>query len=1630
MLLKWPKAGPENAVDPDSARAPLTQESLDRIRRGTATLLVALTALWLVMVGLWFIQSAGLSAVTLMLPHELALVVLAAFVPPAFLWLAGFWYWRSVDSSHSRSALHAVLKDMAFPDPEAEARLNAMTLSLRRLSQALESETTNALTRVERLDERIGKGTEALSAAARHAAEQSDHLGQTISDRAEAQRNLLNDVRALDSEIRALGERQGQALGQAVAEAGRRTAEIEAALRTQLVAADDTVEQVAKRAGQINTMLEQPMARLREEADSTVRRVAGVSQDLRGRMEALSQVIARTMDQAEGLREGVDGQIARLRDGLGGVQSTLATVIADSRQQLGELDEVAGRSAQRAGESAEAITSRNAALARLLDDIGIVTAEAEQALQSTADRTWAATQRFAGEVEALDARGGEVSERTEDLAGRIGRLTGSLAEIEQRLAATGERMVESRDDLAASVTEMQGTAAQMIDRIEERLKAAASMAVASAERSEERVIAVAERLRASIGELSDYIGTVESKAIAVAGRGDAQVEALGARAVELSDIMSSIDAAVAQGDMTLGGVVGRTESALVAVRAGLTDLGEAVDDMDRRTARSADLLAEREGQISDLGTRVMDGMERMERAFALRADALERLGVRVDTAVEKAETDVTARTEAAAALLEKMAGDASLTIGRAGAAVREMLDDMSERTGRISNGVADANTATAETTARVDERMAELSLLLRDIERTVAETGERVGEVEERARRAVDGVGTGVGALGAATVQLESRAGDTALHLDSISDLMADRSETLSALVTRLSAAAVDADADVRARLEGLAETLESAMATTRLTTTALAQQATRVEAAGGEVAGRIDVSIAHVDQRLAEAAEAADSAAARMAEKTAELALMVGDLGAAAGQAETSMTEVRAGLEKVLAEVGEGASRMVSEVHALGRMALRTTDTLKGSTETVSARNQALLDSFNAAIGTLADDGQRVGDLIRALKENVGEADATVAPALDRMASRVKDASELARMMAEALESGSGAMLVEAEQVRDRLTALTSDLDTRVRGLDTAADAVTTRVIGAAGEIELRTESLGALGARIGSETLAQAEALASHIGSLAARVDESESRMSQSGRRIEEASGRSTAAARAATTAIGEAVSAIEAGLGRTTDMEMAAGKLASVAEDSRERIGAAADGSLAQARSLAQESAQLTDQTRSLVEAAAGGAARLATALANARQETQRFTEAESKARAEAEEVVDALGARVSLIRQMSVDLQATGSEIDALLQARVEALSRAADSAGEAVGAVAEDLSAHQQGLDRMTGAAQDHVNAMEQQVAEAIARLQADSGRLEQGFAEMFGRLGDGAVRTEQELGKALGRLQDEAMAVEQGASAAATRLQGEATALGRSLQDAGGKGEDAARAVAEAMAGLQEVLAATRTGASETDAAIASSATTLEGQRQAFQDAMRQAREALEAAEANLGTQAGALASASKAATMQSGLAARAFEVQVGQLQKASKGAAQAAVELRDRTADNRDKRFLQSAAFVAEGLNSLSLDLHRLLDRDATEQEWRRFYKGDRGFFARRLVARSQAKRIAALYRDGDDFRRFVDLYLNEFESLMLNVERADHQGMLSAVFLSADVGKLYLLLCEALDREPAGKRILQRAS
>ena len=56
--------------------------------------------------------------------------------------------------------------------------------------------------------------------------------------------------------------------------------------------------------------------------------------------------------------------------------------------------------------------------------------------------------------------------------------------------------------------------------------------------------------------------------------------------------------------------------------------------------------------------------------------------------------------------------------------------------------------------------------------------------------------------------------------------------------------------------------------------------------------------------------------------------------------------------------------------------------------------------------------------------------------------------------------------------------------------------------------------------------------------------------------------------------------------------------------------------------------------------------------------------------------------------------------------------------------------------------------------------------------------------------------------------------------------------------------------------------------------------------------------------------------------------------------------------------------------------------------------------------------------YRDNRDFREQVSLYLERFETLLEAAQKYDREKLVSAAYLSSDVGKLYLLLARALDR------------
>ena len=88
----------------------------------------------------------------------------------------------------------------------------------------------------------------------------------------------------------------------------------------------------------------------------------------------------------------------------------------------------------------------------------------------------------------------------------------------------------------------------------------------------------------------------------------------------------------------------------------------------------------------------------------------------------------------------------------------------------------------------------------------------------------------------------------------------------------------------------------------------------------------------------------------------------------------------------------------------------------------------------------------------------------------------------------------------------------------------------------------------------------------------------------------------------------------------------------------------------------------------------------------------------------------------------------------------------------------------------------------------------------------------------------------------------------------------------------------------------------------------------------------------------------------------------------------------------------------------------------------WSRFLKGDKGIFVRLLSGKSftdTRDRVRDKFKNDEEFRRYVLEYLSEFEGILNQSKRIDRSDVLESVFLSADVGKLYLLLKRSLDEE-----------
>ena len=111
----------------------------------------------------------------------------------------------------------------------------------------------------------------------------------------------------------------------------------------------------------------------------------------------------------------------------------------------------------------------------------------------------------------------------------------------------------------------------------------------------------------------------------------------------------------------------------------------------------------------------------------------------------------------------------------------------------------------------------------------------------------------------------------------------------------------------------------------------------------------------------------------------------------------------------------------------------------------------------------------------------------------------------------------------------------------------------------------------------------------------------------------------------------------------------------------------------------------------------------------------------------------------------------------------------------------------------------------------------------------------------------------------------------------------------------------------------------------------------------------------------------------------------------------------------------------LVDSLQEASVDIAKLLTIDVEDGAWARYLSGDRSLFARsvvRLADKETSRRIHRHYQHDDAFREEASRYLEQFGELIRRVLKDPDGEAFALVLLSSDIGKLYVLISQAVGR------------
>ena len=488
-------------------------------------------------------------------------------------------------------------------------------------------------------------------------------------------------------------------------------------------------------------------------------------------------------------------------------------------------------------------------------------------------------------------------------------------------------------------------------------------------------------------------------------------------------------------------------------------------------------------------------------------------------------------------------------------------------------------------------------------------------------------------------------------------------------------------------------------------------------------------------------------------------------------------------------------------------------------------------------------------------------------------------------------------------------------------------------------------------------------------------------------------------------------------------------------SLVEEADQTITAAAAERLAAARAaMGDLSARIAADERQFADAIEQRQAAFETREAQASEVLAQRLAALDEALAQRRE------AQLAETERLVAQSTAMAGQLDALseLIGRIERASEAARSElGAGLGTLAEELAAKQQALAAtkgdLAGLTDASVRLLE--IIQSGARFARED--LADGVTEACGRLS----AAETQAAGVRGLMLDSAGAA-QNLEAYLIAARGQISAQDAAIREleAGlaARSEDAlarlqglrgglARLAADSSALAEASEEALRTSLGQIEEAITASLASLEQAATTRLPALAAevGSEAVAALERSLRSEAAAtIGKLEQSAAHASGIGREAvvqLRDQLAMVNELTGNLEQRVARARELAEEQVNNDFARRMALITEGLNSAAIDISAALSSEVSDTAWQAYLKGDRGIFTRRavrLIDAGTTRAIAEMYERDEAFRSHVSRYIHDFEAMLRSLLSARGGNVMSVTMLGSDMGKLYVVLAQAIQR------------